>query len=94
MKHASFYQMNLQNCAFLNCDLEGVEFTEAKAMGVSFENSHLLSAQFERSDLRKANLSGVQHLSLDPEVNSIKEAKIQSTQLIGLLSKYGLHILD
>lgn len=92
LKHASFYQMNLQNCKFLNCDLEGVEFTEVKAMGVSFEGSHLLSAHFERSDLSRADLTGVTELTLDPEFNSMKGAKIQFAQLPGLLVKYGLNI--
>jgi|LauGreDrversion4_2_1035121.scaffolds.fasta_scaffold16230_5 fluoroquinolone resistance protein len=94
LKHASFYQMNLQNSSLLNCELEGADFTEIKAVGTSFEGSQFLGAIFEKSDLRKANLSGVQHLSIDPELNSMKEAKIQILQLPGLLAKYGLHILD
>ncbi|TAF90119.1 MAG: hypothetical protein EAZ48_01105 [Flavobacteriia bacterium] len=63
-----------------------------KAMGVSFEGSHLLSAHFERSDLSRADLTGVTELTLDPEFNSMKGAKIQFAQLPGLLVKYGLNI--
>jgi fluoroquinolone resistance protein len=94
LKHASFYQMNLQNSSLINCQLEGADFTEIKAHGTSFEGSQLLGAIFEKCDLRKANFKGTQHLTLDPTLNTLKEAKIPIHQLPGLLAKYGLVILD
>ena len=67
MNHASFYQMQLQNCSFICCNLLGSDFSEVKAQGVSFEGSNLQDVVFERTDLRKANLLATQGLFLDPD---------------------------
>jgi uncharacterized protein YjbI with pentapeptide repeats len=98
----TFEECNLSNCSlvdtvlngvsFYNCKLLGLHFEYANDFGVSFEGSHLLSAHFERSDLSRADLTGVTELTLDPEFNSMKGAKIQFAQLPGLLVKYGLNI--
>jgi uncharacterized protein YjbI with pentapeptide repeats len=98
----TFEECNLSNCSlvdtvlngvsFYNCKLLGLHFEYANAFGFSFEGSHLLSAHFERSDLSRADLTGVTQLTLDPEFNSMKGAKIQFAQLPGLLVKYGLNI--
>lgn len=98
----TFEECNLSNCSlvdtvlngvsFYNCKLLGLHFEYANAFGFSFEGSHLLSAHFERSDLSRADLTGVSELTLDPEFNSMKDAKIQFAQLPGLLVKYGLNI--
>jgi len=98
----TFEECNLSNCSlvdtvlngvsFYNCKLLGLHFEYANAFGFSFEGSHLLSAHFERSDLSRADLTGVTELTLDPEFNSMKGAKIQFAQLPGLLVKYGLNI--
>jgi uncharacterized protein YjbI with pentapeptide repeats len=92
LKHASFYQVNLQNCTFLNCDLEGADFTEAKAKGISFYGSNLLTVVFDRTDLRAVNFIETKNLQLEPQNNQIEKAKFQAAQLEGLLLKYQLDI--
>jgi uncharacterized protein YjbI with pentapeptide repeats len=92
LRHATFYQVNLQQSSFQDCDLTEVDFTEIKAQGTPFVNCELVGAIFENADLRKANFDQSVNLLLDPAQNQVKSMHVNSGQLAGLLTKYQLTI--
>lgn len=94
LRHATFYQMNLQQCSFQTSDLTEADFTEVKAANVIFKDCLLTGTIFENSDLRKTDFTGSQFLTLSPEHNQVKGMKINQYQLPGLLLKYQLEIIS
>ena len=93
LNHATFFQLNLSNSSFNACELHEVEFAEADMSSIALKNCDLLNANFDRTNLEKADFSGSINITIDPEINQIRGAKIPADQLIGLLAKYGVEVV-
>jgi fluoroquinolone resistance protein len=89
---SSFYKRDLKNIKFSRCNLNKVDFTEAEMTGLSFDDCDLNEAIFENSNLNKANFTTAKNYTLDPEKNSIEQAKFSILGLEGLLTKYNISI--
>lgn len=94
MQHASFYNMKLKKTPFLSCSLQEVDFTNADLSQAIFDDCDLTMAMFDATTLDKADLSTAYNFTIDPEQNSIKNAKFSRNGLEGLLLKYGLNVVD
>lgn len=92
VNHASFYQMDLQNCSFKHCQLKGVDFTEADLTGIALIHCNLLDATFERSVLTKADFRNATDYSIDPNQNKIRGAQFSLPEVIGLLKIFGIKV--
>ena len=90
--HSSFHKLRLPGFQAQNCSFKNVDFTEAILKKANFKGSDFANAIFDRTELEKADLSSTSNLSLDPEVNHIKQAKLNLEALPGLLTKFSLNI--
>ena len=90
--HSSFYKVRLPGFQAQNCSFKNVDFTEAILKEAYFKGSDFTNAIFERTELEKADLLNTSNLRIDPEVNLIKQAKLDLEELPGLLTKFSLNI--
>lgn len=89
---SSFYQMVPKSISFRNCNLKEVDFTEANLTEAIFDSCDLAQAIFNHTTLEKADFRTSYNFLIDPEINSIIEAKFSLQGLPGLLHKYDLDI--
>jgi len=97
-------EARLEDCRFEDCDLSrlapdamgarGVVFAGCKMMGIDWSNLGGYPAMsFERCDLRKASFAGSTGLTLAPEGNQLRGAKIPVETALRLAESFGLHVL-
>ncbi|TRX56203.1 pentapeptide repeat-containing protein [Fulvivirga sp. M361] len=89
---SSFYKRSMKNAYFKNCSLKEVDFSEANLTNARFLNCDLTGTSFDRTQLGKADFRTSYNFTLDPETNVIKGARFSREGIIGLLSKYNIHI--
>lgn len=91
----SFFARNdLKRSSFNNCKFSEAQLIELNAKGVDFSGSNFDSTIFDACDLTEANLTDVVNLSLDLNSNRVKNMKINSSSLAGILSSFQLDIVD
>ena len=91
---SSFVGRKMPKTLFRKCQMLEVDFSEADLQQAVFEESNLDKALFEFSNLEKADFRTAQNYTIDPENNKLKKAQFSSSNLKGLLKKYGLNISD
>ena len=94
LNHSSFYQVNLQRSTFIACSLVEVDFTEANLGGVDLVGRDFQNATFDQTKLERTQIKNARNLRLDPEINAIQGASLSVQSLPGLLTKYGLRIIE
>lgn len=87
-----FTGLKLKGTVFENCRIINADFSSCDLENSSFAGSNLSEAVFENTNLMNCDLRSVSELSLDPEKNKLKKAKINIESLPGLLQKHGLKI--
>ncbi|MEP5340658.1 MAG: pentapeptide repeat-containing protein [Algibacter sp.] len=92
LNHASFYQVVLKNTRLINSKLQDVDFTEADLSGCLFDDCDFENATFENTNLEKSDFRKAIHYEIHPEKNRVKGAKFSLEGVVGLLSKYQVHI--
>lgn len=92
LDNSSFYEVKMPGTTFKNCQLKHVDFTKADLQSVNFEGSNLEAAVFEGTLLGKADFRAADNFAIDPERNSIREAKFLKENLSGLVLKYRLNL--
>ena len=92
MDYCTFFGTKLNKTVFKKCSLRETDFTEANLSMAQFPESDLLGTIFSNTNLEKTDFRGATNLSIDPQYNKMKGAKLHSFQLEGLLYKYGLEI--
>lgn len=92
MDYCNFFDCRLKNTKFIGCSLKEVDFSEADLTAAVFQKSNLERAIFSNTNLGKTNFRGAFNISIDPEFNKMKGAKLTIYQLEGLLQKYRLDI--
>ncbi|WP_299277664.1 pentapeptide repeat-containing protein [uncultured Psychroserpens sp.] len=94
LNFASFHNLKLKNTTFDQCKLEQTDFTEADLSGSKFDDCNLLRAIFEHTNLEHVNFSNSYNLSINPELNKLKNAKFSKENALGLLNSYQIKIED
>lgn len=92
LDYSSFFKLKIKKTVFKNCRLTEVDFTETNLSESSFDNSELSGAIFMHSNLEKADFRTAINFSINPQQNSIRQARFLSTGLAGLLHHYQIVI--
>ncbi|MDD4637536.1 MAG: pentapeptide repeat-containing protein [Bacteroidales bacterium] len=94
LNYALFLTNNLQDTRFVNCSLEEATFSESNLKGASFANCNLSRAIFSSSNLEKADFSTALNFEIDPNNNKLTNAKFSRYGLSGLVSSFGIELVD
>jgi len=89
---ASFYQLKLKNTTFKNCNLQETDFTESDISNSKLDNCDLKRTIFYNTNLENVDFRSSYNYSINPEINTIKNAKFSLTGIAGLLEKYNISI--
>lgn len=92
LDYALFSKKNMRKTRFIKCSVKEADFSETNLTEATFENSDLTGSFFDRCNLEKTDFRAAANFNIDPDKNRMKGAKFASTELAGLLSKYGLKI--
>jgi fluoroquinolone resistance protein len=88
----TFSGKKMQKTIFRNLSAKSVDFAGADLALSSFLNCDLQNSVFNKSNLTGADFSTSFNIIIDPELNSIRNAKFSIDSLPGLLLKYNLEI--
>lgn len=94
LNFSNFSTRKLPHTFFKACNLTETDFTEADLTEAIFEDCDLTNSKFDRTILVKADLRTAFNFSIDPAINSMKNAKFSTANIAGLLTKYHLAIED
>jgi len=94
LNHSSFFQLTLKNSKFDNCSMLEVDFSECDLTGSLFATCELMDAKFERTNLEKCDFSSSRGFIIHPTENKLKGAKFSRDGLIGLVSSFGINVVD
>lgn len=89
---SSFFKLKIKKTSFKNCKLTQVDFAEADLSQCQFINCDLSGAVFDRTNLEKVDFLTASNFAIDPETNSIKQARFSQQNISGLLVKYNIVI--
>jgi len=88
----SFRGVGLKDMKCRVSEFDECDFSEADLQGVIFDRCSLKRSTFDQSDLKKADFREATDFDINPEWNKMKGARFSSSNLIGLLRKYGLKV--
>ncbi len=91
---SSFYQLKIKKTVFKNCRLLQSDFARADLSNSRFIECDLSGSVFENTNLAKSDFSTSFNLTIDPESNTIKNAVFSKQNIVGLLAKYNIKIVD
>ena len=94
LNFSSFYQMKLKKIHFNACKMIKVEFTEADLSEAIFTDCDLENAFFNSTNLEKADFSTSYNFTINPEENKIQKAKFSKENLAGLLTSFGIVVIE
>lgn len=92
LDHSSFFGIKIKQTVFRNSRLIAVDFTEVDLSGGIFDTCNLDQAIFQNSILVKSDFRTATNYTIDPERNSMKNAKFSLAGVEGLLRKYRIEI--
>jgi uncharacterized protein YjbI with pentapeptide repeats len=93
LRYASFVGLRLRKVSFTGCNLQEAQFVETELAEAVFADCRLDGARFERCDLRKAGFAGSTGLTLLPEGNQLRGARVPVDAAIRLAESFGLKVL-
>ncbi|RZK43577.1 MAG: pentapeptide repeat-containing protein [Pedobacter sp.] len=94
LDYAAFMKKKNRKCKFDQCSMKGTDFSESDLTDSVFDRCDLSAAVFSRTTLNNANFSTSYNYTIDPENNSLRKAKFATDGLAGLLSAYGIIVVD
>lgn len=92
LDYASFDSKKMNKTVFNSCKMHEVNFTKADLSKTIFSDCDLNEAIFSQTNLNGVDLTTIKNFSIDPEINTLKKARILIHDLERLLSKYDLII--
>ena len=84
----------LKGTSFLDCVLEQTDFTHADLKKVRFENCNLKNAIFDQTQLEGADFTKAINYEIDPTQNAIAGALFSRDGLEGILTTFGIKVID
>lgn len=94
LNHSTFYKLNLKKAPFTDCELHECDFSECDLSGTDFKGADLRDAKFDRTNLENADLSSALNFTIHPVQNKLKGAKFSKEGLAGLISVFGVKVVD
>jgi uncharacterized protein YjbI with pentapeptide repeats len=92
LDYASFDGKKLNKSEFKNCKMHEVNFTNADLSKSLLINCDLYEALFAKTNLSGVDFTNSINFSIDPEINSLKNAKFLTQDLFRLLTRHKLII--
>ena len=92
MESTSFHKCKLKGTDFVSCILKGTDFAACDLTNANFDNCDLDSAIFDQTNLKGADFRTAYNFVINPEQNSLKQAKFSIYGLPGLLAQCGIII--
>jgi len=93
LKLVNFEKIKLTETLFENCDLTESYFAETNIEKSVFENCNFDLAVFYYANLKGSDFSTSYNFIINPDENSIKNAKFSLNGLPGLLANFGIKIV-
>lgn len=90
LRYASFGGKRLAGTRFGQCSLAETDFTNADLSNAVFQDCDLARTVFHDTLLAGADFTTATGFSLDPEANTLTDARFALAGLPGLLGKYGI----
>ncbi len=90
---ASFSSKKMIKTIFNTCSIKEVSFERANLTNSLFDNCNLDNSIFNDSILVGVDFSSAYNYKIDPEFNTVKNAKFSIQGIAGLLSKYDIKIV-
>lgn len=90
LKLASFYGLDIKTTLFDACNLQETDFSTANLSQSVFKNCDFMGAIFERTNLSQCDFRSSYQFTINPEINNIKKAKFDISELQGLLQQYDI----
>ena len=84
--------MTIDRTLFAHSILQEVDFTECSAKKVTFDNCDLTDAIFNHTNLKEADFRNARSYTLNPNHNTIRQAKFSAPEVFGLLRDYQITI--
>ena len=94
LSHSSFHGMKLKKSKFSSCTFEETDFTEADLFACQFSDCSFSRAIFENTNLKEVDLSSSLDFDIDPQRNDIYHTIFSKDNLMGLLGKYDIKLVD
>lgn len=85
-----FDQKKLNKSIFKSCRFHSADFTQSDLSKCRFDHCDFLNAAFANSNLAGLDFTTCSRFTIDPTINNIKKAKFMSSDLAGLLTKFGI----
>lgn len=93
LRYDCFVKLRLRKIAFTACNLGEAQFAETDLAEAVFQDCRLVGTRFERCDLRKATFAGAVGLTLQPQGNQLRGARVPVDAAIRLAESFGLKVL-
>jgi uncharacterized protein YjbI with pentapeptide repeats len=87
-----FYQLKILRTKFKNCNLQEVDFTETVLINSVFDECDFKNTVFDQTNLEKTDFRTSVNFNINPDTNRLKGARFTKENVLGLLSKYKIHI--
>jgi fluoroquinolone resistance protein len=94
LDYASFMSKKMLKTFFIKTSLKEVSFTRTILAGSVFDDTDLMDAVFSQTDLTGVNFTNAYNYIFDPELNIMKKAVFSIAGVPGLLTKYGIKIVN
>jgi len=90
LRYASFAGRKMPGTHFVRCALDEADFADADLSAAVFRDCSLASAVFQKTRLVGADFTTATGFTIDPETNSLLNARFTLPGLLGVVAKYGL----
>ncbi|WP_167852190.1 pentapeptide repeat-containing protein [Hymenobacter elongatus] len=90
LHYASFFGKKMRGTRFVSCSLTDADFTSADLTEAAFQDCTLQGAVFRSTQLTAADFTTASQFSIDPDGNTLTNARFTLPGLLGLVGKYGI----
>ena len=94
ISHSSFYSLDLTDLIIEDCKAHDVDFRETNLNHASFVGSDLQNSLFMHTNLKQADFTNATNYSIDPQINSITQARFSVPEVMSLLNYFDIKIND
>lgn len=88
LRYCNFSDLNMKNTTFCKSKLMENHFTHTCLTGADFTDVDLAGTHFHHCDLSRANFATATQYGIDPQTNTIKEARFSLPEAMSLLKGF------
>ena len=94
LDYAVFLDRKLKKTQFIECSMKEVHFLKCDLTNALFDSCDLELAKFGENNLTGVDFSSSYNFRIDPDDNIIKKARFSRQNLLGLLAKYDIKVVE